>query len=146
MESFRPTSNKKALGERSQVFIIFKLLEHGYHVLTPYGDNTRYDLVMEDADGTFWRVQCKTGWLESNGAYIEFKAASSYYHTKAGRTGHGRKDYRGQVEFFAVYSPDTGKVYLIPVEHVGTASATLRIEPTKNKQEKNVRWAKDYEL
>lgn len=96
MESFRPTSNKKALGERSQVFIIFKLLEHGYHVLTPYGDNTRYDLVIEDADGTFWRVQCKTGWLESNGAYIEFKAASSYYHRRREGRDTGEKIIEGR--------------------------------------------------
>jgi hypothetical protein len=103
--------------------------------------------VIEDADGQFWRVQCKTGWLEGEGAYIEFKTASSYYHTRAGRkTGHGRKDYRGQVEYFAVYVPDMRKVYLVPVDHVGTANAFLRIEPTRNKQEKNVRWAKDYEL
>ncbi len=25
------------------------------------GGSERYDLVIEDADGQFWRVQCKTG-------------------------------------------------------------------------------------
>jgi PD-(D/E)XK endonuclease len=57
-----------------------------------------------------------------------------------------RRHYRGQVEFFAVYSPDTEKVYLIPIDHVGTTQASLRLVPTANKQEKNVRWAQDYEL
>ncbi len=48
---------------------------------------------------------------------------------------------------FAVYSPDTKKVYLVPINHVKTmTSAMLRLVPTKNKQVKNVRWAKDYEL
>ncbi len=32
------------------------------------------------------------------------------------------------------------------LEAVGLAQAQLRLTPTKNKQEKNVRWAKDYEL
>ena len=146
MGLFGPKQNPKATGERSQAYIIAKLLDVGYNVLTPYGDNIRYDLVIEDADGHFYRIQCKTGWLENNSAYIEFKTASSYYHTRAGRTGHGRKDYRGQVDYFAVYCSDTGKVYLVPVDHVGTASALLRLLPTKNNQEKNVRWAKDYEL
>lgn len=146
MGLYGPKTNKKALGERSQAIIIYRLLEAGYNILTPYGDNTRYDLVIEDADGKFWRVQCKTGWIESEGAYIEFATASSYYHTKAGRTGHGRKDYRGQVEYFAVYCPDTGKVYLVPVDHVGTTNARLRLMETGNKQSKNIRWAKDYEL
>src|SRR5579864_7928291 len=66
--------------------------------------------------------------------------------TKAGRTGHGRKDYRGQIEYFAVYCRDTGKVYLVPVDHVGTTNARLRLVETENRQSKNVRWARDYEL
>jgi hypothetical protein len=30
--------------------------------------------------------------------------------------------------------------------HVGKTSGILRLLPTKNQQEKNIRWAKDYEL
>jgi len=53
MGLFGPKQNPKAVGERSQAIIIFRLLEAGYNVLTPYRDNTRYDLVIEDADGNF---------------------------------------------------------------------------------------------
>lgn len=102
---FGPKSNKKALGERSQVIIIYRLLEAGYNILTPYGDNTRYDLVIEDADGQFWRVQCKTAWLEPDGNTLRFAVASLIYHTKAGRTSHGRQDYHEQVDFFACIPP-----------------------------------------
>ncbi len=146
MGIFGPKINNKTIGELSEAIIMAKLLEAGYGVLTPFGDNRRYDLVIEDADGNFYRVQCKTGWVENDGACVHFKPASSYYHTKAGKTGHGRKDYRGQIDFFAVYCPDTRKAYLVPVDHVGTANASLRLQPIANKQEKNVRWAKDYEI
>ncbi|MEO8969999.1 MAG: group I intron-associated PD-(D/E)XK endonuclease [Ktedonobacteraceae bacterium] len=143
---FKP-KNPKAVGERSEAIIMGKLAESGYSVLKPMSDNLRYDLLVEDDEGKFWRIQCKTGWLENDGAYIEFKTASTYYHTRAGRTNHGRKDYSGQIDFFAVYSPDTKKVYLVPIDHVKTmTSAMLRLVPTKNMQVKNVRWAKDYEL
>jgi hypothetical protein len=54
--------------------------------------------------------------------------------------------YQGQCDYFAVYSAVIGKVYLVPVDEVGTTRAHLRLEPSKNRQEKNVRWAKDYEL
>jgi hypothetical protein len=139
--------NHKAVGERSEAIIMGKLSESGYTVLKPMSDNLRYDLLIEDDEGKFWRIQCKTGWLENDGDYIEFKTASTYYHTRAGRTDHGRKDYNGQIDYFAVYSPDTKKVYLVPIDHVKTmTSAMLRLVPTKNKQEKNIRWAKDYEL
>lgn len=144
MGLFGPKQNPKAIGERSQAHIIARFLDVGYNVLTPYGDNTRYDLVIEDADGNFYRVQCKTG--RSNGEYIEFAPASLYYHTRAGRTTYGSRDYRGQVEYFAVYCPKTNGVYLIPVDHAGVSQMFLRLVPTKNNQEKNVRWAKDYEL
>lgn len=147
VEPIRPTpNNHKAVGEQSEAYIIAKLLEVGYNILLPFGDNQRYDLVIEDADGKFWRVQCKTGWIEADGAYIEFKTASSYYHTRAGKMGHGRRDYLGQIEYFAVYCSHTGKVYLVPVDHVGTTDARLRLVETGNKQNKHVRWAQDYEL
>ena len=139
-----PKQNPKAIGERSQVHIMCRLLDLGYEVLTPYGDNARYDLVIEDADGNFFRIQCKTG--RSNGEYITFAPASLHYHTRAGRTTHGSKSYHGQIDYFAVYCPETRGVYLIPVEHTGTSQMNLRLGPTKNKQEKNVRWAKDYEI
>ncbi len=146
MGLFRPKPNSKAIGERSEAIILAKLLEVGYGVLTPFGDNRRYDLAIEDADGNFYRIQCKTGWIEANGAFIEFATASSYYHTKAGRTGYGRRDYRGQIDYFAIYCSNTKGMYLVPIDHVGVANARLRLIPTENKQEKKVRWAKDYEL
>ncbi len=58
----------------------------------------------------------------------------------------GTRDYKGQADYFAVYSPAFKKVYLIPVDDVGTTAVTLRLNPTKNNQEKFVRWAKDYEM
>ncbi len=140
----KPKQNPKAIGERSEAKIIAKLSEVGYDVLKPFGDNLRYDLVIEDADGKFWRIQCKTG--RSNGDFIEFRTVSFYYHTRAGRTTNGRKSYLGQIDYFAVYCRETDGVYLIPIDHVGASQMSLRLVPTKNSQEKNVRWAKDYEL
>jgi hypothetical protein len=144
MEPSKPRQNPKAIGERSEAFIMARLVEVGYEVLKPFGDNLRYDLVIEDADGKFWRIQCKTG--RSDGEYIEFKPTSSYYHTRAGRTTNGHRPYHGQIDYFAVYCRETKGVYLIPVEHTGRSQMNLRLLPTKNSQEKNVRWAKNYEL
>ncbi len=136
----------KAMGERSEAMIIAKLVDLGYHILIPDGDNLRCDLLIEDIDGRFWRIQCKTGWIENDGALIEFATASTYYHTKAGRAGNGRKDYQGEIDYFAVYCPATKGVYLVPIDQMPTTSAILRLVPTANGQEKNIRWAKDYEL
>lgn len=88
----------------------------------------------------------KTGWIENNGALIEFATASTYYHTRAGRNGNGRKGYQGEIDYFAVYCPETKGVYLVPIDQMPSTSAVLRLVPTANGQEKNIRWAKDYEL
>ena len=83
--------------------------------------------MIEDADEKFWRVQCKTAWLESDENTLRFAVASLPCHTKAERTSHGCQDYHGQVDYFAVYSPDTGKVYLVPISHVGKTEMKLRL-------------------
>jgi hypothetical protein len=139
----KPKQNHKAIGERSEAIIMAKLLEIGYHILTPFGDNLRYDLVIEDADGQFWRIQCKTGWMDREKSVIKFATASSYNHTMRNK---GWKNYRGQCEYFAVYCPENKGTYLVPVDQVGMTQAILRLTPTINKQEKDVRWAKDYVL
>jgi hypothetical protein len=56
------------------------------------------------------------------------------------------RDYQGQIDYFAVYCPQLGTTYLVPVDHVGTSQARLRVEQLKHKQEKGIRWAADYEL
>lgn len=148
MGLFGPKKHSKARGEYSEAVIIAKLLEVGYVVLTPFGDSSRYDLVIEDADGRFWRVQCKTAWTELDGAILKFNAVSNHYHygNKEQKSVNRKRDYRGQIEYFAAYSPDTGKVYLLPEDHVETTQVTLRLTLPKNNQEKNVKWARDYEI
>lgn len=128
--------NSKSVGERTEAIILAELLKRNRVVLIPFGDNQRYDLVIEQ-DGCFHRIQCKTGRFR-NGV-IRF---STYSCNLRGR----HKDYRGQIEYFGVYCPATSKCYLVPVEEVGISEGVLRIRSPRNCQEKKVRWAKDYEL
>ena len=145
MGLFGPT--KKQLGELSQAHITARLLEVGYIVLSPYGDGSRYDLVIEDTEGKFWRVQCKTAWMEDEGASIQFAATSLRSRSTNGKVTYSRAAYVGQVDYFAVYSHELHKTYLIPASHIGNATRMrLRVSPSKNNQERGVKWAKEYEL
>jgi hypothetical protein len=146
-KSSTPERHTKSIGQHAEAVIIAKLLEVGYKVLVPYlGENLRYDLVIEDEEGKFWRVQCKSGKLYKSQEYIEFNASSSYYHHSQESTTWGRRSYQGQIEYFAVYCLDTKSTYLVPVDHVPSTEGRLRLLPTRNGQEKNIRWAKDYEI
>jgi hypothetical protein len=131
-----------SIGDISEAAITTRFLQLGYVVLTPYGGNQRYDLVIEDAERQFWRIQCKSGWIDEDGTVLKFDTAN---HNVTGKKRDWRH-YRGQCDYFAVYCEQLNKTYLIPVDQVGATRAHLRLMPTKNNQEKNVRWAKDYEL
>jgi hypothetical protein len=130
------------IGAISEAMISARLLQLGYAVYTPYGGKQRYDLLIEDAKKQLWRVQCKTAQIQNGGTIVVFHTASHNMALKDKRMKH----YRGQCDFFAVYCEELNKMYLLPVDQVGTARAKLRLVAAKNNQEKNVRWAKDYEL
>lgn len=101
---------------------------------------TRYDLVVDNEDGTFTRIQCKTGTLR-NGS-VEFRLYSV--------SGHSTKQngYSGQIDAFGVYCPQTGAAYLVPmnvVAHCGTLAA-LRTAPAKDRQRQRTRSAEAFRI
>ena len=130
--------NTKAVGDMSQGAVIAALLKAGQVVLLPFGDNQRYDLVVEQ-NGEFKRVQVKTGRLKDGS--IRFQTCSTYAHR-----GRGKKDYRGQADLFGIYCPENEKTYLVPVDVVGTTNGRMRIDPPKNGQVAGTRQAVDFEL
>ena len=144
MDVIGPKRHTQKTGDISEQAAITRLLECGYTVLQPIGQMHRYDLVIEDADGKLWKIQCKTAWLNEDQSIITFAAASSQNYTVKQK---GWRNYKGQIDFFYVYVEALRKVYFIPVnDDASNSKCTLRLTPSKNKQEKNVRWAKDYEL
>lgn len=138
----RDKRDTNRIGDISESAIITRFLQLGYVVLTPYGGNQRYDLVIEDAEGQFWRIQCKTGRIDEDSTAIRFNTA---IRNVTGKNRQSR-DYRGQCDYFAVYCEKLHKVYLIQVDQVGTTGATLRLAPRKYNLDKNILWARDYEL
>ena len=131
----------KDIGDRSTLAIMLALRSHGYGVYTPFGENTRCDLIIEDGEA-LWRVQCKTGRL-INGA-IAFPTSSSYLHHPHPKIS--RRDYVGQVDFFGVFCQQTGGVYLVPTGDLPKRQAMLRVEPPRNSQRRFVREAASYEI
>ena len=61
--------NPSAKGARSEAAILSALVALGKAVLMPWGASQRYDFVLDEGDGRFVRVQCKTGVLH-DGQFI----------------------------------------------------------------------------
>jgi hypothetical protein len=132
----------KAKGDRSTLAIMFALHEAGYDLLVPFGENTRYDLAIDDGF-RLARVQCKTGRLRE-GAVV-FNACSSYAHHPNPRAV--RRDYQGEIDYFAVFCPETRRSYLIPIAEMPLRrQGRLRVEPARNNQRLGIRFAADFEI
>lgn len=114
----------KAVGERTEGIVLSALIQVYPVVLLPFGDNQRYDFVVETSEGDFKKIQCKTGKYK-NGS-VTFATCSSATHTKNGT----RRTYHGEIDYFAVWCPDFSDVWLVPVEETGSREFSIRIDPT----------------
>jgi hypothetical protein len=132
----------KDVGDDSTLAIIVALARCGYRILLPFGENSRYDLVTDDGR-SLRKVQCKTGRLRA-GAVV-FATCSNYAHHPSPKPS---RHYLGEVDDFAVFCPQLGAVYLIPIDHLKSATTygRLRVDPPRNGQQKRIRFAAAYEV
>lgn len=129
----------KQKGSLIEIHCIAEFVERGYTVSIPYGDNSRYDFIV-DINNILYKVQCKAAQKQSNGTYL---LPCISCHKRA--TGNKRNAYsNAEVDFFCTYVEQ--KCYLIPIKEVARRSKTLRFELPKNGQGKNVCYADIYEL
>ena len=124
-------------GNLTEARILAALVEAGYLVSVPFGTGHKYDFIIDDSVRLL-RVQCKTGRV-IRGALL----FNSYSQSGNGSTKQG---YHGLADIFAVLNPETGEVYLVPVEKFGTTGVTLRLTPTLSGQVQKINWAVDYLL
>ena len=114
----------------------------GFALSVPFGENTRYDLIIDDGQ-TLGRVQCKTGRIRSGA--IVWNVYSSYAHHRSATLK--QRDYQNEVDFFAVYCRETASAYLVPIGDLPMLrQASLRVDPPRNGQRRFIRHAAQYEV
>lgn len=120
-------------GNAGEAVVLARYVEVGLLVSTPFGVGAPYDLVV-DTGAELLRVQVKTGRVR-NGV-IEFE-------TRRTRSRTLRNSYKeGEVDYFAIYSPGLGKVYVMKARE--GVSGKLRVKPAGNNQQMFVKWAEHY--
>jgi phage-related protein len=129
----------KARGELTEAIVLAKLIEYGDSVSLPFGDNKRYDMVIDDGR-QLHRIQVKTARDGRGARSIEFNTVST--HPISGR----RTKYHGQIEAFIAYHPGLREFYWVPVEECSSTKCTLRVFPSKNNQKRGVRITGSYRL
>lgn len=156
----------------SQTAVLNRLVQLGFEVLLPWADHLGYDVAyyFETTERHFGffvhkesrlvRIQVKTGRLTKDGTCIEFNTVSVTTNTRG--SNHRKRGYVGKAEYFAVYLPDNGKVYMIAVNEAPRSSGmTLRFKsaglvrgnhkktytvPFEEITDPRFHWAEDYEI
>jgi len=136
----KTVKNTTAKGDIAEQAVILALLKAGKTVLRPVSNGLRYDLVVDNLDGTFTRIQCKTGLLKCAGGVVRFRPRSADARRPNG------VPYHGQIDIFGVYCPQNEQVYFIPIAQLSgiNSEASLRLLPARSGQRAGIRLASAY--
>jgi PD-(D/E)XK endonuclease len=130
----------KAKGDLAEMMVAADLLSRGHKVAFPYGEDWDYDLIV-CRGGRLERVQVKHA--RSDGRSLAVRCRS---HSLTNGKVRATKRYTAQtVDWIAVYDATTEQCYYVPSEAFdGHSQLVLRLQPTRNNQQKRVRPAADY--
>ena len=128
-------------GAAAEAALTAAAIQLGFTVLRPLCEGRRYDL-MFDLDPELVRVQCK--WARHVDGVLSINLNTS----RLTPAGYVRTTYTPEeVDAIGVYSAEFGRCFLIPIAEVAEGrSIHLRLNPTRNNQALNIRWARDYEF
>jgi hypothetical protein len=135
------SQNTKTKGELTELRVLCKLQEMGFSTSLPWGDNQRYDCIV-DVNNILLRIQIKSSRFR-NGAVV-FQTSSSYRHTKSNVSIKGY-DFN-EIDAFITFSEEQNEFYACHVFDSPKVSIRLRVKSAKNNNSKNVRMAKNYIL
>lgn len=115
--------SKLRKGEIAEALFVAKALSLGMNVSKPFGQNCRYDFMVEIM-GRASRVQVKSTWQWSvaSGQWPGKRGARQYVVRAGGTTTRGARRYRAsEVDYIAAYVGPVDGWYVIPVGRIPSA-------------------------
>jgi len=121
--------------------VILKLVELGFDVSVPIGDNSSYDVIL-DWNNKLFKGQIKTARIIRENV-ISLPTSSVRFNTKKVY----RTNYIGKVDFILGYCPQIDKYIFYPViENSNSNAVSFRQTKPKNSQVKKINYASDYDI
>lgn len=124
----------KTKGYIAELYVTARLIEDGWKVLNPIGENNRYDLVVEKK-GKFIRIQVK---------YVTPKDGTLSVNCRSSNNWSVLHYSPEEIDVIAVFDAKNKLIYYIPVSEINRSLFKLRISPTKNKQKMKIHSAENY--
>lgn len=131
----------KKKGDLAELKVAADLMERGYGIAVPWGEDCDFDLIAY-RDDELHRVQVK--YTESKGDVVYVRCRSL---SLTGGRVKKRKSYTAKtIDWIAVFDKLTRKCYYVHASELGNGKEllSLRITPTRNCQRKRIRFAEDY--
>jgi PD-(D/E)XK endonuclease len=123
-------------GNDAEAAVLHRLILAGIGVLVPFGGGSPFDLGgVVPPDGDVLRIQVKSGRIR--GDCVAFNSCTTDH-------GAGRQTHEGRTDVIAVYFRDSDGVFMVPVAECPAYVGLLRLRPTKNNQQRGIRFAADY--
>lgn len=121
-------NEKQICGITTQLKVAQKFIELGYIVSVPYGNNNRYDLIV-DTDNSIYRIQVKHAHKNQNDSYTVYTANSVATTTKKEIKYYNSKD----IDFIVTIINE--QLVVIPVKEIeNMKSKVFRVELPKTGQ------------
>ena len=125
-------SNQK--GDIGEAYFVLRATEKGYWA-GKMPQDCPYDYALDRGNG-LERIQVK---YRSTGSKGSFQINSTSSSLSSDRS------YKNRVDYFAVFNPESNKVYLIPAAKITDGTATIfRLTSSKNNQTKGINLLEDY--
>jgi hypothetical protein len=131
----------KMKGDLAELKVATDLLERGYKLAIPYGEDCDFDLIFE-RNAQLERVQVK--YTQSNGDFIIVRCRS--HSLTKGKVRKTKRYTAATIDWLAVYDRTTDRCYYVPAAELadGRSELVLRLSPPRNNQRAGIRVAADY--
>lgn len=114
-------SVNKNNGDLSEMAFILEASKRGFSVSKPFGDNKRYDFILDNSKGNLFKVQIKSSHVDAD----EFgRHRFSCYHSDK------KKYSKNDVDFICLHVAKLDLWYIIPVESLN-GRRKISVYPTK---------------
>lgn len=130
--------NTKSVGNKAESVILSCFVKHNIPVLLPFGDNEKYDLVI-DINGRFQSVQVKNRLLKEGKIMVDLRHRIGVKRIKY-------ETYFNKVDFIAVWCEKINRCFLMPLERIGKKTSITLDKPKNNSSITKVIWSDEFDF
>jgi hypothetical protein len=137
----RQMASLKAKGDLAELKVATDLIERGYRVAIPFGEDNDFDLILIRED-QLERVQVK--YTRSDGHVVPVRCRSASLTN--GKVKQIKRYTAATIDWLAVYDATTRRCFYVAAAELGTGMDLihLRLTEARNGQRRGIRYADDY--